>query len=144
MNRYMSVLAVVVVFGGLGTWLLAGSHASTSTASVETENGTVSSVASNVTDITASGSHAVKFGITGGSGPVNGLLTSDSNYFPLTVWLQTPLANAANYKAVGINQFTELYNSDTTADMNALIANNQLINLSEQSAFTLNPAYNNV
>lgn len=62
LNKYVPVLIVAVVFGGLGATLLLTSHAATPTASLEAENGTVSSVASKVTDTTASGGQAAKFG----------------------------------------------------------------------------------
>lgn len=69
LNRYVPALAVVVVFGGLGTALLFTSHAATPTAFLEAENGTVSSAASAVTDTTASNGQAVKFGqSSGGAG----------------------------------------------------------------------------
>jgi len=67
LDKYVPMVAVVVVFGSLGTWLLTGSHAATPTASLETENGTVSSAAGKVTDATASNGQAVKFGAGGGS-----------------------------------------------------------------------------
>src|SRR5882757_2693911 len=66
-GKYLPLLAVVVVFGGLGTALLLTSHAATPTANLEAEDGTVSSAASNVADSTASGVHTVKFG-SGSSG----------------------------------------------------------------------------
>jgi hypothetical protein len=45
-----------------GTYLLLSAHASTPTVSVEAENGTISSPASHVSDTTASGASAIKFG----------------------------------------------------------------------------------
>lgn len=61
-------LAVAVAFGLAGTILLINSHAATPVANLEAENGAVSSAASTVTDTTASGSHAVKFGSGSGGG----------------------------------------------------------------------------
>jgi len=66
LNKYVPIFAVVVVFGGLGTALLLTSHAATPTASLEAENGTLSSPASKVSDTTASGSQAVKFSAPSG------------------------------------------------------------------------------
>lgn len=68
MRRYLPIAATVVTFGGLGTALLLTSHAATPTASLEAENGAVSSAASNVADATASGGRAVKFGSGSGGG----------------------------------------------------------------------------
>src|SRR5882757_5535845 len=65
-GKYLPLLAVVVVFGGLGTALLLTSHAATPTANLEAENGIVSSAATKVSDTTASGDQAVKFGSSGG------------------------------------------------------------------------------
>ncbi len=62
------VVTFVIVFAGLGTMLILSSHAATPTASIEAESGTVSSAASAITDTTASGSGAVKFGVSGGGG----------------------------------------------------------------------------
>lgn len=70
LNRYLPLLVVVAVFGGLGTTLLLTSHAATPVANLEAENGTVSSAASNVADTTASAGHAVKFGSSGTGGTV--------------------------------------------------------------------------
>jgi hypothetical protein len=62
LSKYASVLAVIIVFGGLGTSLLLTSHAATPATSVQAENGTVSAAAGGVTDATASAGQAVKFG----------------------------------------------------------------------------------
>jgi len=62
-NRLILVI-FIIVFGGVGGWFLVTSHAATPTASVEPENGLLASGASTVHDSTASGSDAVKFGIT--------------------------------------------------------------------------------
>ena len=55
-------LVVVVVFAFVGVILLTTSHAATTTASLEAETGTISGNSSTVTDTTASGSSALKFG----------------------------------------------------------------------------------
>jgi len=60
--------AAVVAFGVVGSLLLLTSHAATPTASLEAENGTISAAASTVSDTTASGSLAVKFGNGSGGG----------------------------------------------------------------------------
>ncbi len=62
LSKYVPVLAVIVVFGGLGTAFLLNTHAATPTASSEAENGTVSSAASKVSDTTASAGQTIKFG----------------------------------------------------------------------------------
>jgi hypothetical protein len=62
------MIGVAVVFGALGAILLTVSHAATPAASVEPESGTVSATASVVSDSTASGNGAVKFGAAGGGG----------------------------------------------------------------------------
>jgi len=71
LNKYVPLLVVALVFGSLGTALLLTSHATTPTANVETENGTVSAAASKVSDTTASGSQAVKFGAASGGFQAN-------------------------------------------------------------------------
>lgn len=68
LNKYVPALAVVIVFGGLGTAFLLTSHATTPVASFQAEGGTVSAAASAVSDSTASGSQAVKFGASSGGG----------------------------------------------------------------------------
>jgi len=67
LNKYVPLLAVVAIFGSLGTWFLVNSHAATPVASIQAETGTVSATATKVSDATASGSQAVKFG-SGSSG----------------------------------------------------------------------------
>jgi hypothetical protein len=71
-NHWMSrnkinVIVVALVFGALGSIWVFESRASTPTASLEAESGTVSSAASTNTDTTASGGQAVKFGSAGSS-----------------------------------------------------------------------------
>jgi hypothetical protein len=66
--KYIRALLVVAVCGAAGTYFLVTSHASTPTASVEAESGTVSSAASTVTDSTASANSAVKFGSASAAG----------------------------------------------------------------------------
>lgn len=65
----ISVVVSVVLFAGIGTAFLLASHAATPTVSFETENGTITSVASVLTDATASGGQAVKFGANGSAIP---------------------------------------------------------------------------
>lgn len=66
-QHWLTMVVIVFAFGGLGSALLINSRAATPTASVEPENGTVSSAAGKVTDTTASNGQAIKFG-SGGSG----------------------------------------------------------------------------
>jgi hypothetical protein len=72
-TRSFSLFAVVVIAGAVGTFLLVSSHAATPVSSVEPENGTLAAGATKVTDTTASGSGAAKFGsgATGGACPVS-------------------------------------------------------------------------
>lgn len=66
-SKYVPLLAIVMIFGGLGTALLLTSHAATPVTSFQAESGTVSATAAKVTDTTASGNQAVRFG-SGSSG----------------------------------------------------------------------------
>ncbi len=61
------VFAVATVFGIVGLIKTLASHAATPATDVEAEAGTVASVASKVTDSTASGGSAVKFGVPTGT-----------------------------------------------------------------------------
>jgi hypothetical protein len=45
--------------------------------------------------------------------------SSDPNFFPIAVWLQSP-PNAAKYQAIGINTFIGLYNGPTDQDLTTL------------------------
>lgn len=45
----------------------------------------------------------------------------DPNWFPLAVWLQDP-ANAANYRALGVNLYVGLWDGPTKAQLDALAA----------------------
>jgi len=58
----------MLAFGAIGTYLLTASHAATPTASFEAEAATLSATAGRLTDATASGSQAIKFGVTGTAG----------------------------------------------------------------------------
>jgi hypothetical protein len=51
----------VVLFAGIGSWLLVASHAATPTANVEVEAGTKTNGANGVSDSSASGGSAIKF-----------------------------------------------------------------------------------
>jgi hypothetical protein len=139
-SRYFPALASVIVFAGVGSLLLLASHAATPTGAAELEAGTLSAKAGIVNDSTASGSKAVKFG-TGGtsSGPVNGLLTDDPDFFPTGVWLQTPESNAAAYKAIGINMFIGSYNGMTHSNLVSLNSNG-ITAVADQSSVTLGDA----
>lgn len=59
--RKATAVLGILGFAAIGTILLVGSHAATPTARFETEDGTLSSHASLVSDATASGGSAVKF-----------------------------------------------------------------------------------
>jgi|GEM_PF-6669298 len=59
-------LTVALGFGVVGVIITLGAHASTSNVSLEAESGTISSAASSVSDASASGNHAIKFGPGGG------------------------------------------------------------------------------
>src|SRR5882757_1771601 len=64
-NKYARPALFAVAFAAAGVVTLALSHAATPVANIEAESGTVSSNASLITDSSASGSHAVKFGASG-------------------------------------------------------------------------------
>lgn len=66
--REIQIGVAAVIVGLIGTSLLLFSHASTPTTAIEPENGTVSSAASQITDSTASGGKALKFGSGAASG----------------------------------------------------------------------------
>lgn len=59
----------IVLFGVVGTVMLAVSHAGKPSSSIEAENGTISGCASSIRDTTASNSGAVKFGNCSSSNP---------------------------------------------------------------------------
>ncbi len=61
-SNSLGLVLVIVVFGGLGSYLLLSSHAATPVGSIESENGTISSAASSVNDTSASAGKAIKFG----------------------------------------------------------------------------------
>jgi len=77
-------LVIGVLFGIVGVVLLTASHAATPTTSTESEGGTLSSCAANVSDTTASSGHAVKFGGCPNNDPTNldetGATIPDTNY----------------------------------------------------------------
>lgn len=61
-RKHVSGVLVALLFVGIGVNLLVGSHAATSTVSLEAEGGTLSGNASQIADSTASGGAAVQFG----------------------------------------------------------------------------------
>lgn len=66
--------------------------------------------------------------------PANGLLGTDPNFFPITVWLQTPESNAVNYKNIGVNTFSGLYNGPSTSSLSALQSAGEGVLLGQQSS----------
>lgn len=68
---------------------------------------------------------------------VNGMLTRDPTFFPISVWDQTLAVNAANYKAIGINTFLGLYHGYSTAEINAA-RENGLYAVGGQSPLAIN------
>jgi hypothetical protein len=62
LHNKQALIVVALLFGVIGTYLLASSHALTPTASLEAEDGTVSGSASIINNANASGGQAVKFG----------------------------------------------------------------------------------
>ncbi len=62
LQKWTPMLLVAVVFGMVGAYVLISSRAATPVASLEGEMGTVSSPATKISDTTASGGQAVKFG----------------------------------------------------------------------------------
>lgn len=63
-NTHRSLMLFVVVFASIGIVVLSYSKASTPTASIEVENGTIAGPAAKVNDTTASGGAAIKFQTT--------------------------------------------------------------------------------
>jgi beta-glucanase (GH16 family) len=67
--KRVTAVGIVIAFGVIGSILLSSSKAASPVSSVEAENGTLGTVATTVTDSTASGGHSVKFGgASGGAG----------------------------------------------------------------------------
>ena len=60
--KYISLVLVILIVAGIGTYLLTGSHAATPYASSAADKGTTTSPASVVQDSTASDGNAVRFG----------------------------------------------------------------------------------
>jgi photosystem II stability/assembly factor-like uncharacterized protein len=60
--KQATIVLVVVLVGGLGVYLLGGSHAASPYATADSANGTLSSAATTVTDNTANNGKAVQFG----------------------------------------------------------------------------------
>jgi hypothetical protein len=81
-QRFISFAIVFILAAGLGVYLLVSGHAATLAVSKETESGTLSGNATTVSDSSASGGSAVKFGTTtsggGGGGICNGPFASTS------------------------------------------------------------------
>jgi hypothetical protein len=130
--------SAVILCVAAGAALLMHSRAATPFITSEVENGTMSTPATTVNDSTASGGRAVSFSAgSTSSGPVNGLLTTDPNFFPIAVFDQTLASNGGNYKAIGINTFVGLYNGYSTAEINAANANG-LFAVGDQDSIGLN------
>ena len=68
------------------------------------------------------------------STPSNGLLGSDPNFFPITVWLQTPSSHATAFKNVGVNIFSGFTSSTlTTSNLSAVQSNGMGALIEDQS-----------
>jgi hypothetical protein len=75
--RSFVLLGFIVIAGSAGSILLMRSHASTPTANIEAENGSISGAISTLTDGTASGGKSIKFGTPTSSGFIHpGILVS--------------------------------------------------------------------
>jgi len=74
-NRRIPALIFVGVFGLVGAFYLAASKAATPVANLQTEAGTLSGNVSVISDSSASGAGAVKFGSTPAEGPGGGVIT---------------------------------------------------------------------
>lgn len=130
--------AVILVFAAVGAALLFTTRAASPFASVDPNgtNSTITVPAKEVDDSTASGMKTVQFGSVASTGGNNGLLTGDPNFFPISVFSQTPEANASAYKAIGINNFAELYDGANQTNLTAL-KNASLFATSGQNTFAL-------
>jgi hypothetical protein len=126
-------ISLFIVLGGV--LMLVNSRATPG--NIESESGTLSGAVSAISDSSASSGNAVKFGSSSTGGAVNGLLTSDPNFFPIGVWSQTPESNGAAYKNIGINTFVGLYDGTTHSNLSAL-STNGLYAINDQSSVGLN------
>lgn len=140
--RQAAPFAVMAV--AVGVVVTAAILAAGTPVAFEAESGTLGGGAAVASLSGASGGSAVKFGAaatptptaTPVSGPVNGMLTNDPNFFPIGVWLQTPESTAAQYKAIGINTFVGHYNGVSHANLQAM-ANNGFVTIADQNSASL-------
>lgn len=127
LDKYVPVLAVAVVFGGLGTALLLASHAATPAASVETENGTVSSAAGEVSDSSASGGSAVKFGNGSGCTPNPAVTTGFPNNCTTGVPAGTTLTSYTGSMTIASGTIdSKIINGDVTVTGTVTIQNSKI------------------
>jgi hypothetical protein len=61
--------------------------------------------------------------------------SSDPNFFPISVWLQSP-PNATRYQAIGVNTFIGLYDGPTQSDLDTLHTDNMPV-LCDQNSVAL-------
>ena len=60
----------------------------------------------------------------------------DPSFFPIAVWLQSPIPNAAAYKAIGVNTFVEMSGGGLDAgNLDAVETNGMLATSSQDSGF---------
>jgi hypothetical protein len=104
-----ALIAAALVFGVVGTYLLASSHALTPTASLEAEDGTVSGSATIINNANASGGQAVKFG----SGTGTTLLDTPK----IGVYLSGNAANSGTYPGTRMGS---LYYNNTPVNITAV------------------------
>ena len=100
-RQLVPYLIVMIVAGGIGLGLQLASRAATPTASVEPETGVLSSCASKVSDTTASGGSAIRFGSgcsgAPGSLDASGATIPDTNYVvPAGAIFMSPSGNDSN------------------------------------------------
>ncbi len=76
-----NLLIFAFIFAALGGYLIYSSFASGFASSIEPENGTISSPATQITDAAASGGKAVRFGSAGGDGCAAGQVGTPPNCF---------------------------------------------------------------
>jgi hypothetical protein len=73
------VVGALLLFAAVGVYFVVSSHALTPTGSIEPEDGSIVGSAAAISDATASGNNAVKFGVSSGSSGTGSALASRPN-----------------------------------------------------------------
>jgi hypothetical protein len=141
----LRALLIVLIVTAIGSYLLISSHAAAPYVAEEAENGTLANGANKVTDSTASGGYAVKFGSvgTGSGGSTNSKLriavmdTYNRSYIPNLIsdvkstgvsWDRVDVGNGSNFSPNVQNALNEglkpliIYNVDMTGESDSTAA----------------------